>query len=129
MNARVFLGLMALLWLPYGLYCFFEPGSLAAGAGVASTSATGSTELRAMYGGLQSGVGALAAAALLRRDLVRSALVALAFLSGGLFLARLSGSVLDSGWSQYTGIALALEISMLGASIHLLRQAGGVARA
>jgi len=129
MKARVFLGLMALLWLPYGLYCFFEPGSLAEGAGVASTDATGSTELRAMYGGLQAGVGALAAAAWLRRDLVRPALVALAFLSGGLFLARLSGSALDSGWSPYTGTALALELTMLGVSVTLLRRPGGVAPA
>ena len=121
MNERVFLGLMALVWLPYGLYCFFDPGYLAEAAGVASTSATGSTELRAMYGGLQVGIGCLALAALLRADLVRPALVALAFLSGGLFLSRISGSALDYGWSQYTGIALAFEVTILCGSVWLLR--------
>jgi hypothetical protein len=122
MNARVFLGLNALVWLPYGLYCFFDPGYLAGAAGVAATSATGSTEIRAMYGGLQAGIGALALAALLRADLVRPALLALAFLAGGLFLSRLSGSALDYGWSQYTGIALAFEITIAGGSLWLLRR-------
>lgn len=123
MGARIFLGLNAVVWIGYGLYCFFVPGSLAEGAGVAPTNATGSTELRAMYGGLQIGIGALAAAALVRPDFVRPALVALAFLAGGLFLARISGSTLDHGWSQYTGMALAFEITITGVSIALLRRA------
>jgi hypothetical protein len=127
MGARIFLGLNAAMWIGYGLYCFVVPGSLAEGAGVAFTNATGSTELRAMYGGLQVGIGALAAAALVRRDLVRPALVALAFLAGGLFLARISGSTLDQGWSQYTGMALALEVTITGVSIALLRRAPAVA--
>jgi hypothetical protein len=127
MNARLFLGLNALLWVPYGLYCFFNPGFLGAAAGVASTSATGSTEIRAMYGGLEAGIGALCVAARLRADLVRPALVTLAFLAGGLFSARLVGAVLDYGWSQYTGFALALEAAILCVSVWLLRREGAPA--
>jgi hypothetical protein len=29
MTARIFLGLSALLWLPCGIYCFFQLGALA----------------------------------------------------------------------------------------------------
>jgi hypothetical protein len=63
MAARIFLAFSALLWLPYGVYCFFDPGFLAGAAGVVSQSPTASTELRAMYGGLQTAIGALALAA------------------------------------------------------------------
>lgn len=119
---RAFLGLMVLLWLPYGLYCFVQPGFLAEAAGVAATNPTGSTELRAMYGGLQIGIGALALAALLRADLVRPALLALAFLAGGLGGSRLLGAALDDGWSFYTGMGLGIEFVMLAASLTLLRR-------
>ena len=50
MAARIFLALSALVWLLYGLYCLLVPGSLAEAAGVAATTPTGTTELRAMYG-------------------------------------------------------------------------------
>jgi len=127
MISRVFLGFVAVLFLPYGIYCFFAPGALAEIAGVASTTATGSTELRAMYGGLQTGIGLLAAVALWRPDLVRPALITVAFVGGGLFTARITGSTLDYGWSQYTGMGLAFEFSMLVASVWLLRRAPAAA--
>jgi len=92
----------AIIWLPYGLYCFFEPGSLAENAGVLATTPTGSTELRAMYGGLQIGIGSLAAAALWRPRLAVGALLAVAFLTAGLASTRLLGAWLDGGWSAYT---------------------------
>ncbi|HKJ24546.1 MAG TPA: DUF4345 family protein [Myxococcota bacterium] len=127
MIARVFLGLVAVLFVPYGIYCFFVPGSLTEAAGVVSITATGATELRAMYGGLQTGLGLLAGLAVVRADWVRPALLAVAFAGGGLFCARITGSTLESGWSQYTGIALALEASLLVVSVLLLRRAPAAA--
>lgn len=111
MAARVFLGLSALLWLPYGIYCFFVPGSLAEAAGVAFLTPTGSTELRAMYGGLQTALGALAGFAAVRPSLVRPALVALAFVAAGLATARLAGVALDGGLSSYTAMGLGFELA------------------
>ena len=66
MIARIFLALSGLVWFPYGVYLFFQPGYLADAAGIVSTTATGNIELRAMYGGLQAGIGALAFAGALR---------------------------------------------------------------
>jgi len=120
MATRVFLGLSALLWLPYGLYCFFVPGSLADAAGVASQTPTGVTELRAMYGGLEAALGALCALALLRPGLVRPALVALGFLAAGLATARLAGVALDGGLSSYTAMALGLEVPTAAVACVLL---------
>lgn len=119
---RVFLALNALVWIAYGLYCFFQPGILADSAGVAATTPTGSTELRAMYGGLQIAIGALAGMALLRPDWVRPALLALAFLCGGLGLARITGAALEDGWSFYTGMGMGFEFGILAAATYLLRR-------
>src|SRR5215470_17023030 len=96
-RTRLFLIANGLLWLPYGLYCLAQPAMLREVAGIAATSATASTELRAMYGGLQAAIGALSFAAAGRRDLEHTALVALAFLAAGLFSARSCGALIDGG--------------------------------
>jgi hypothetical protein len=110
MASRIFLALSALVWLPYGLYCFFAPGALEGVAGVGSSSTTGSIELRAMYGGLQAAIGTLALAGLLRDSMRRPALLALVFLGGGLALARLAGAVIESELSTYTAMGLFFEL-------------------
>jgi hypothetical protein len=109
MAARIFLGLSALVWLPYGLYCFFQPGSLAEGAGVAATSTAGSIELQAMYGGLQVGIGVLCALGVFRPALERPALLALLFLAGGLAVARLGAVTAAGALDGYNGFALGFE--------------------
>lgn len=119
----IFLAISAALWLPYGLYCFANPGYLAEAAGVAAGSATGTTELRAMYGGLQVAIGALALASLLRPTLRRPALLCIAFLCAGLFTARLAGTALDGGVSAYTTMGLAFESLSLLFAAFLLRGA------
>lgn len=120
MALRIFLGLEALVWLPYGLYCLTSPGSLADAAGVAATSPTGSAELRAMYGGLQVALGLLAGLALARPGLVRPALVALLFAATGLALGRALGVALDGAPSAYTALALGFEAVTAAAAAALL---------
>ena len=114
----------ALIWLPYGLYCFFQPGVLAEAAGVVATTATGTTELRAMYGGLQTAIGALALAALVKPRLASGTLLSLVFLTGGLASARLLGFLMDGGWSSYTAGGLAFEISSCGLALYALSRSG-----
>ena len=128
MAARIFLGLSALLWLPYGLFCFFQPSYLAEVAGVAASSPTGIIELRAMYGGLEAALGVLAGLALFRPQLLRPALVTLAFVCSGLFLARLLGAGLGREVSTYTALGLAFElISAALAAWCLAREPGPAA--
>lgn len=122
MAARIFLAAMAIVWLPYGLYCFVDPDALRALAGVTATTPTALTELRAMYGGLQSAIGALSLAATVRTRLERPALVMLASLLPGLASARLLGLVLDGSWSSYTAMGLTFEISGSLIAIALLRR-------
>lgn len=110
MIARIFLGLFALASLPYGLYCFARPGFLEAFAGVASASTTGTVELRAMYGGLQTGFGALALLGALRPSIAPSALLATAFLCAGLGLFRGMGAIAAGELSSYTAQGLVFEL-------------------
>jgi Domain of unknown function (DUF4345) len=120
MGPRVFLGLSALVWLPYGILCFLRPGFLAGAAGVAATTATGTIELRAMYGGLEAAIGLLAAGAVVNPSLRRPALLMLAFLCTGLGSARLIGVVLDGTLTAYTAFALVLELGSAALAAWLL---------
>ena len=109
MPMKIFLGLSVFLWLPYGMYCVFFPEYLAGAAGVAAGSATGTTEIRAMYGGLEAALGVMCLYALARPAFARSAALALCFVLSGLFLARLLGFILDDSASNYTYGTLVFE--------------------
>lgn len=113
MAQRVFFGISALLWLPYGIYCFFLPGALEGLAGVVAGTPTANTELRAMYGGAQIGIGLLCAGAFFREELRRPALLALLFIVGGLGVTRLLGAALDGAFTSYTLQGLGLEFGIL----------------
>lgn len=122
MAIRIFLAISTLIWLPYGVYCFVHPGYLGEAAGVISMTATGMTEIRAMYGGLQVGIGLLALAGLLHDSFRSQALMMLAFLCGGLCSARIAGAVMDGGFSSYTASALVFEVGSTVAAVWLLRR-------
>jgi Domain of unknown function (DUF4345) len=127
--SQVFLGLSALLWLPYGLLCLFQPSFLGGAAGVVATTPTGTIELRAMYGGLQVAIGALCALGSFSVAWRSHALVALAFLATGLGLSRLLGVLAGGGLSSYTTIALAIEFTSAGLALVLARKSGAWAAA
>jgi hypothetical protein len=126
---RIFLALSGLVWLPYGIFCFFQPGYLEQAAGIVATTATGTIELRAMYGGLQAGFGAFALVAALRAAFVRPALIAACFLFAGLATARLLGSIAVGELSPYTAFALCFEWGSLAIAAWLLRRPSPMAAA
>jgi hypothetical protein len=121
MIARVFLALSGLIWFPYGVYLFFSPGYLADAAGIVSTTATGQIELRAMYGGLQAGIGALAFAGALRPAWMRPVLFAGCFLFGGLALSRSLAALAIGEVSPYTAFGLCFEWTSTVLAIWLVR--------
>jgi hypothetical protein len=121
MIARVFLALSGLIWFPYGIYCFFAPGYLADAAGVVSTTVTGNIELRAMYGGLQAGIGALAFAGALRPAWLPSVLFAGCFVFGGLALSRSLAAFGAGEVSPYTAFGLVFEWTSTALAFWLLR--------
>ena len=127
MGARLFLGLLGLFSVGYGLFCFLRPDFLDAFAGVVATSSTGTVELRAMYGGLQTAFGVLALLGALRPAFTHAALVAIAILCAGLGSFRLLGAVAASEVSSYTGQGLAFELGATALAVFLLRRRSQVA--
>ena len=110
MAARIFLGISALIWVPFGVYCLFVPGFLGEAAGVAFATPTGSTDMRATYGGLTLVIGGFALMGALREPCRGNGLLMLSAACTGLGGARLIGLALDGGFSAWTGQALALEL-------------------
>ena len=129
MADRVFLGACSLVWLPYGIFCLVQPSFLDGAAGVAATSATGTAELRAMYGGLQAAIGVLCLCGCLSPAWRPSALTALVFLAAGLGLGRLVAVAAGAGVSSYTAVALVFEFATAGLALALLRRRPAAAAA
>lgn len=117
---RVFLFFSALVWLPYGLFLTVLPDKLAGIAGVVATSATGTVELRAMYGGLEVAIGALCLAAAVSPAWRTHGLAALAFLYTGLASTRLIATLGAGEFSFYLIAALAVELPSAIVAIWLL---------
>ena len=124
MGSRIFLALSALVWLPYGLFCLVQPSFLAGAAGIAASTATGTVELRAMYGGLQAAIGTLCALGSASPLWRAHALVGVGVLSAGLGLARLAGVVAEGDLSSYTGAALVFEFASAGLAFFFARKSG-----
>lgn len=125
MAERAFFVLNAVIWVGYGLYCFFVPSVLTDSAGLVASSATANTELRAMYGGAQLGIGVLCGLALLRPGLRHGVLLALLCIVGGLGTTRLVGALIDQGFSGYTWMGLAFEWVIVAACVALLGASRG----
>lgn len=123
MAARIFLAIFGLFSLPYGIYCFLQPAFLADFAGVSALSTTGTIEIQAMYGGLQTGFGALALFGALRPAYAAPILLATVFQFGGLGGARLLGALSAGEFSDYTTQGLAFELISTAIAFALWRSA------
>lgn len=99
-----------MVWLPWGLICIFDTTYIKDIIGVTSVNATGNTDLRAMYGGVQFAVGSMAVSALYNQRHFRSFVYALAFLGCGLALSRSYGLLIDDSGTPYTWGVLGFEI-------------------
>lgn len=120
---RLFLGFTALAFAGYGVACLVSPDVVADAAGLGLASDVARAEARAMYGGLQIAVGALAAAALLRPALRSAALLALAFVFVGLAGGRLVGLLVEPAPGAYNGAAFVYEALSAALAIGLGRRA------
>ncbi len=98
-----------LIWLPWGLVCIFNTTVIAEIIGVTSVTASGNSDLRAMYGGVQTAVGLMAALALYNTRLFPNLLFTLAFLGSCLAFSRSYGLSVDNSGSVYTWGVVAYE--------------------
>lgn len=109
MLGKIFLGLLAIIFTGYGLYCLVNPGVLSGAAGVAANTVTGTIELQAMYGGLQTALGVLCGLGAFRADFKRTAMTALLFVFAGLAVVRVSLAFMHGDFSAYTVGAMSFE--------------------
>lgn len=120
--ARIILSIQIATLLVSGLAYFIRPEEMASFSGALLMGNAAVTEVRAYYGGLQLGLAAYLAMALLRMDLLRPALLLLVLLYSSLALARIAGLWLDGGAQQTFNLyALLLEVVSAGLAWWALR--------
>ena len=84
------------VWLPWGLICIFDIATIQDIIGVTSVTASGSTDVRVMYGGVQTAVGLMAARALYAQRHFETLLHALAIMGCTMALSRTIGLIIDA---------------------------------
>lgn len=120
--ARIVLLIQIAALVLLGLAYFIRPEEMASFSGALLMSAAAVTEVRAFYGGMQLGLAAFLAMALLRLDLLRPALTLLVLLYSALAVARTGGLWLDGGAQQTFNLyALLLELVSAGLAWWALR--------
>jgi hypothetical protein len=92
---RLILAVIALSYTGFGFAFLFNPDAWSAMLSVAFTSPAGRTDFRAVYGGLEFGVGVFLFLCALRREFVRLGLFASACALVAMATARSTGMLLD----------------------------------
>lgn len=92
---RLILAMIALSYAGFGFAFLFNPDAWGSTVSVTFTSAAGRTDFRAIYGGLEFGIGIFLLLCALRREFVRLGLFASACTLVAMATARSTGMVLD----------------------------------
>jgi hypothetical protein len=104
---RLSLGITAAAFTGFGVACFLRPRQMLAKIDVQPTSSTGVTEIRAMYGGMELGLGAFFAYCAAQKGMERPALLAQIAGLGGLAAARIWSILKDEPGAIMVPLALA----------------------
>ena len=99
-------------FLGFGALMLVAPQASMAGIGIHLPDGAATTEIRAFYGGLELGLGALLLAALRKLQYRRAGLVLGMVSYGSVASARLLGMMIDGASSGFLWGALAVELSL-----------------
>lgn len=111
MLGKTILGVSCLVFIAYGLVSLISPAVPAGFAGLVMSNGDAFAEIRAMYGGLQTGVGLFCLLALIRAEYFRAGLILLVIVIGALAIARLLSALLTTDvLTAYTWGALVYEL-------------------
>lgn len=97
LKVKIILGLIALIYLIFGVMFFIDPGKYASGLGFRNLDSEGLIEIRAVYGGIQVTMGLVMAVLLFRGQLVpcaASATISFAAFGGARLIAVLMAGAL-----------------------------------
>ena len=112
---RLFLGLNALTFTGIGIYFLLRPETVASGLGLEAADATAFADIRAVYGGLEIGLGVALIWTLLDWQRTRMGLGLAMLMWCGLLGGRVVGVVVDGAQSTLGYGLLASEI--IGAAL------------
>ncbi|MBK8068212.1 MAG: DUF4345 family protein [Rhodanobacteraceae bacterium] len=99
-------------FLAFGAWMLVAPQSAMAMVGIALPDGAPATEIRAFYGGLELGLGALLLAAVHKVQYRRAGLVLGCVSYGAVGLARALGMLIDGGATTFLWVALAIELTL-----------------
>jgi len=108
--AIVLLNLAGLGFLGFGLWLIADPAGGLAMVGIAPVNAAGFIELRALYGGLELGLGTYLLLCAARQDWRRAGLWAVLLGNGGIGLTRLAGIASTGVFVPFFAYALVWEL-------------------
>ena len=66
---KIYFIIMVAVWLPWGIQCIFNISNITEIIGVSALNPNGTTDIRVMYGGVQTGVGLMALIAFFKPSL------------------------------------------------------------
>lgn len=110
------------MFIGVGALFLIIPEQNAAVLEIVGRTATGRTDLRATYGGLELGFGIFLVICVLKQRWTRPGLVALALSTAGFATGRLAGLIAEKTISGLMLIFMALEIVVTLAAILCLRR-------
>jgi hypothetical protein len=119
---RVILGVTAVVYAAIGVAFIVAPDSLLPRVNITAPPGTALTDIRAVYGGLDFGIGAFLAFCYLRRQIALG-LYASAFTLAGLACARTIGIILQPEQDPITYYLLAAEI--IGVALAIMALVAG----
>ena len=112
MLGKIILWISGVVFIAYGLACFFSPALPAGYAGLDMTNGDAFAEIGAMYGGLQAGFGLFCVLAALKPEYTRAGLMLLVICIGLLAVGRLYSTLTGPGdVGFYTWGAMAYEFA------------------
>ncbi len=110
MNAtRFVLWALAVVFIAFGLIALIQPSAMTGPPGLDASADGAVTEVRALYGGLQLGLGALLIWAVLDPSRWAHGLLAYGFLIGAVGDSRFIGLLIDGNWTGFHLFALSFE--------------------
>ncbi len=121
---KLLLWIAGLGFLGFGLACLIVPVATLGAAGVQVEGALATVELRAFYGGLELGLGALLVSAALAPQYRRAGLWLCLAAYGGIGLTRAAAMLVDQVASPFLWTAMAVELAFAALAAVALRQRG-----
>jgi len=118
--ARTLLLLSALLHLCFGLIFIFSPSQMMEKLSIAATSPSGLIEMRTFYGGLMFAMGSFFTLGVMRRELLKPALIMLAITYLAAVLTRTYGIVRSTQVDSIIWNILTVEVIGLISAIAAL---------